>query len=434
MRLWRISLALVVIFATVLAAFPALTPMAEAEEEVEIVFWSMWNEGEPQAEVYKKWIATYEELNPDIKVKIVFNGRENQTKLRTALAGGTVVDLMDQDALQVAGGLMVDGAGYAVDDWLDEPAYGEDTPFRDIFVPGTLVQNVADDGHTYLIPYTLITVAFWYDKRNFEDAGVEKPPETWEEFLEVCAQLEEYGLPPIAEDGQADQYNEFWFYHLVERLEGSGFLLAATEDPSGEAWEHPSFMKTLEMIDEARQYFIEGWDGFVWPAGQMELAMGTAGMELCGSWLPNELKVSVDPEFDWGGFAFPSVEGGKGARTDMEAYLLSWMILKDAPHAREAFDFIKFCMTEENQMMVVGETLNASARAGVPWPDVIKDGEAMFAEATATFEGLDWMQSKHAEYFTTIFRPTYRQVFLGQITPEEFITQMKEQTAAYWAE
>jgi ABC-type glycerol-3-phosphate transport system substrate-binding protein len=83
--------------------------------------------------------------------------------------------------------LMADGAGYPLDDWLDEPAYGEDRPFRDIFVPGTLEQNVADDGHTYMIPYGLVTVAFWYDKRNFEDAGIEKPPETWEEFLEVCA-------------------------------------------------------------------------------------------------------------------------------------------------------------------------------------------------------------------------------------------------------
>jgi raffinose/stachyose/melibiose transport system substrate-binding protein len=273
----------------------------------------MWNDGEPSAAVFKQWIQEYEKLVPGTKVKAVFNGRENQTKLRTALAGGTKVDLMDQDALQVAGGLMGEGMGYRLNDLIKGAKSLDDkVPFADIFVPGTLEQNKAPDGSIYLVPYILITVAFWYDNRIFEKAGVSDPA-TWQDFMRVCEKIKQSGVTAVAADGQADQYLEMYFYHLAQRFEGSGFLLKAAEDKTGAAWGHPSIKKSLDMCAEVRdKYFIEGWEGFVWPAGQMELAVGNAAMELCGSWLPNELKTATDPDFDWGGFAFPAVSGGKG--------------------------------------------------------------------------------------------------------------------------
>jgi raffinose/stachyose/melibiose transport system substrate-binding protein len=328
---------------------------------------------------------------------------------------------------------MGEGMGYRLNDLIKGAKSLDDkVPFADIFVPGTLEQNKAPDGSIYLVPYILITVAFWYDNRIFEKAGVSDPA-TWQDFMRVCEKIKQSGVTAVAADGQADQYLEMYFYHLAQRFEGSGFLLKAAEDKTGAAWGHPSIKKSLDMCAEVRdKYFIEGWEGFVWPAGQMELAVGNAAMELCGSWLPNELKTATDPDFDWGGFAFPAVSGGKGKKTDMEAYLLSWMIMKNAPHPKEAFHFINFCMNKKNQIQMVNESLNASARKGLAWPDVIKDGEQMFAKATSTFEGLDWIQSKHAEYFTTIFRPTLRQFWHRQTTADGFISKMKQQTIQFW--
>jgi ABC-type glycerol-3-phosphate transport system substrate-binding protein len=106
--------------------------------------------------------------------------------------------------------------------------------------------------------------------------------------------------------------------------------------------------------------------------------------------------------------------------------------MKNATHPKEAFHFINFCMNKKNQIQMVNESLNASARKGLAWPDVIKDGEQMFAKATSTFEGLDWIQSKHAEYFTTIFRPTLRQFWHRQTTADGFISKMKQQTIQFW--
>ena len=100
-------------------------PVAEEPAEgepVTLVFWSMWNEPEAQALVIQKWIDEFEAQNPNIKIEAVWNGRENQTKARTALAGGTVIDLVDQDADQIAGGMMSEGIGYPLDEFLNDTA------------------------------------------------------------------------------------------------------------------------------------------------------------------------------------------------------------------------------------------------------------------------------------------------------------------------
>ena len=85
------------------------------------------------------------------------------------------------------------------------------------------------EGKTYLVPHTLITMAFWYDKRDFRAAGVEVP-ETWSEYLDVCEKIKATGIAPIAQDASVGMYAAFWFYHLVQRMKGNGFLLSAAED------------------------------------------------------------------------------------------------------------------------------------------------------------------------------------------------------------
>src|SRR5262245_41362699 len=80
----------------------------------ELVFWSMWNEPEPQAVALRKIMDNYTKAHPDTTFKVVWNGRQNQTKLRAALQAGTPVDFMDQDGDQLAGGLQKEGLGYEI--------------------------------------------------------------------------------------------------------------------------------------------------------------------------------------------------------------------------------------------------------------------------------------------------------------------------------
>lgn len=421
---------LVVLLAMIMVA---LGSVAAQGEQIELVYWSMWNETEGQALAIQKWIDAFEAEHPNITIKAVWNGRQNQTLVRTALAGGTVIDIVDQDADQIAGGLMLEGFGLPLNDYLEMPALDADMPLKDVFLPGTL-DLFALDGQIYLLPYIYNTVQFWYDKRVFEEVGIEVPL-TWDEFLANNDKLREAGYAPIAAEGNEPFYSTFYLANMVARIKGPGFLLETVEDRTGEMWRDPVYLETSEMLRLL-------WDrgdipavtvGYVWPQGQNTLAFGDAAMSLVGSWLPIELSNMVDPGFEWGGFNFPAIEGGEGSVNDTQALLLSFMIIKDTQHPDEAAEFLRFIMTQENQQMMADESLVGVTRIGIDWAPAIADAEAAAMNAERLFPDVDGVYAKYAEYLNTILGVNYAELWSGQITPQEFVDKMATQSAEYWA-
>ncbi len=410
-----------------------LGPVAAQDKPVELVFWSMWNESEGQALVIQQWIDEFEAAHPNVTINAVWNGRQNQTLVRTALAGGTVIDIVDQDADQIAGGLMQEGFGLPLNAYLDMPALDEDVPLRDVFLPGTL-ELFAMDGETYLLPYIYNTVQFWYDKRVFEEVGIEVPL-TWDEFLANNDKLREAGYAPIAAEGNEPGYSTFYLANMIARLKGPGFLLQTVEDHTGEMWRDPAYLESSRMLREL-------WDrgdipavtvGYVWPQGQNTLAFGQAAQSLVGSWLPIELSLQVDPGWVWGGFNFPAVEGGEGSVADTQALLLAFMIVKDTAHPDEAAEFLRFIMTKENQQLMADQALVGVTRIGVPWSEAITDAEEAAMNAESVFPDVDGVYARYPEFLTTVLWINYADLWQGKITPEEFSEHMATQSAEYWA-
>ncbi len=408
--------------------------LVSAQEPVNLVFWSMWNETEGQALVLQEAIAKYQAANPNVTISAVWNGRQNQTLVRTALSGGTVIDIVDQDEDQIAGGLMREGFGLPLNAYLDQPALDHEEPLRDVFLPGTLdMFNL--EGETYLIPYIYNTVQFWYDKRSFADAGIAAPPATWDELLAACDALNAAGYAPIAAEGNEPGYAAFYLTEILARTKGPGWLRQAAADPTGEMWKDPA-------VVDAAQKTRDLWDkgcvppetvGYVWPQGQQTLAVGTAGMELVGSWLPVELQTMTDPDFQWGGFSFPAIEGGAGSVNDVYALLLAFMINKDTAHPDEAFDFLRFVMSDEIQQAFTDNSLVGVTNKYITWNPIIADAQAAASVATTTYGDVDNVASLYSEYLNTILYPNYVEVWQGKLAPQEFSDRMATQTAEYWA-
>ncbi len=407
--------------------------VVNAQTPITLVYWSMWNETEGQALVIQDAITKFEAQNPNIKIQAVWNGRQNQTLVRTALSGGTVIDLVDQDADQIAGGLMRAGFGLPLNDYVAQPAMDHKEALSDVFLPGTL-DMFALDGKIYQIPYIYNTVQFWYDKRVFKEAGIEIP-KTWDELLASCDKLNAAGYAPIAAEGNEPGYSAFYLTEILARTKGPGWLRQAAADPTGEMWRDPA---VLDAAQKTRQL----WDskcvppetlGYVWPQGQQTLALGTAGMELVGSWLPVELQTTTDPEFQWGGFSFPAIEGGAGATTDVYALLLAFMINKDTKHPDEAFSFLRYLMSDEIQQAFTDKSLVGVTNKYIDWNPIIADAQVTAKNAKTTYGDVDNVASLYSEYLSTILYPAYVSVWQGKVTPAEFSEQMATQTKEYWA-
>jgi raffinose/stachyose/melibiose transport system substrate-binding protein len=441
-------LMVVVVFALLLTACqPAATPAPEkpadtaateapavvSGEKVELVFWSMWNEGENQATAITNAIKEFEAKNPNITIKVTWNGRSNQTLLRNALASGTKVDFMDQDADQVAGGMVVGGQGYALNDLLETKALDEDVPFKDVFASGTL--HMFDvDGKTYLIPYIYNTAQFFYSKAAFEKAGV-TDIKTWDELIAACGKISAAGYTPMAIEGPEPGYNTIFFTYLIERLKGVGWMTKAANDKTGEMWKDPAVLQAAKMSRELweKGCIPEVSAGYKWPEAQSMIASGETAMELVGSWLPTELLSASGPDFQWGALSFPEVPGGVGKSTDMQAFILSFLILKDSEHPKESFEFLKFMLTKDAQQKMAVAGAVGVVRKGVVWPANLTEAQAAADSATAVFGEGDGLQGSNAEFWVKVVRDPFSNMFVGEVTPEKFVEQLVTDTAAYWA-
>ena len=409
---------------SVVAIASGLLAFAGSASSAELTFWSMWTEPEPQAQALKTIMAAYTKAHPQTTFKAVWNGRQNQTKLRGALQAGTSVDFMDQDSDQLAGGIQKQGLAYELDGQMDDA-------FKSVILPGVF-DLYSNDGKHYQMPYIYNTVNFWYSKEMMKEARAE-PPKTWADLLAVCKAVKAIGKHALVVEGDNVDYNTFFFSHLLERLRGPDAMVRLFEDKTGPSWADPAVLAAAKMERELWDADCIAGDarGLKYPAGQQGIALGETMGELVGSWLPVELKDSTGDDFAWGAFNFPSVPGGIGKSTDMEVALLSMAVLKNSPNAKEAVSFMKYLMSEEAQKVLVQAGGVGVTRRDVAWPATLTDAYAAASEATSLTSRDGGLNIKYADFATTVLGPEHNKMFLGTTTPEQFVATLIAKTKEY---
>lgn len=410
---------------SVAAAALSLGLTAGAANAAELVFWSMWNEPEPQAAALRKIMDNYTKAHPETTFKVIWNGRQNQTKLRAALQAGTQVDFADQDGDQLAGGLQKEGLGYEIAADLGDT--------KTALLPGVL-DLYAAEGKIEQVPYIYNTVNIWYNKDMLAEAGG-VVPQTLDELFTLCGKLKESGKSALVTEGNVGFYQVLYFSHLLARAKGSDAMIKAFEVKDGSGWSDPA---VLDAAKSARKFWEAGCiaedaRGFQYPAGQQTIALGDTMGELVGSWLPTELTESAGADFPWGAFNFPAVAGGVGKATDIEVGLVSMMVLKASPNAKEAAGFVNYLLSEEAQNILVADGGVGVVRDAVEWPTVLADAHASAKNATALSGFGGGLGVSYPEFNATVLTPEFSKMFLGQSTPEDFVKVLVDKTKEYWA-
>ncbi|MCC0014650.1 MAG: extracellular solute-binding protein [Rhodobiaceae bacterium] len=169
------------------------------------------------------WEKTYPNIETDVQS---VNYNELLDKFRTVLLGNAAPMVV---RLQILGGVEFAAKGYL------EPLKPEDVGYStQDFWPGAM-KSVTYDGQTYGIPTNNETMAFIWNARIFEDAGLdpESPPATWDDVVTYSKQIHDklgisgYGL--VAKQNAGNTPFRFmpqlWAY-------GGGALDEASDDPT----------------------------------------------------------------------------------------------------------------------------------------------------------------------------------------------------------
>lgn len=419
---------------SILALFGSLllagcSTSSSGDDETTITYWSMWNTGEPQQEVIQGIIDDYEKENSDVTIEVEWMGREVLSDVRNALQSDGAPDITDQSGAEVTGTLIQAEMAEPLDGLLDMEVPNEDTPFSDIYVDDVL-EFYQQEGTTYYVPYEIISSGFHYDENLFSENGI-APPQTWDEFIDAGEILKDNGITPLAQDGNIDFYNAYYYYWAAERIMGNGSLLEAAGDETGETWSEPGYLEAAEKVQELadKDFFADGYEGSQYPAAQTAWAQGDSAMILNGSWISSETGEYSSDNFKYRAFAFPEI-GDSESADEAELYLEGWVAPKGA-NIEAVQDFLAFAMQKEYQEGIAG-TGNMSTRHDVEATDELADFQEMIENASTYHPEYDGLQAEYPEWWKSVFTPLDDDLVFGKITAEEFIEKIQKQTKEYW--
>lgn len=388
-------------------AAPATEPAASGEP-VEIDWWHIQN-SDPGLANWQAMADAFTAEHPNVKINITVHENDAfKDAIEPLLQSGDVPDLFQSwgtgDLRELVDQGLVQDVTDAVAPWISDLGAG----------PVSLYQV---DGRQYGVPFNAGIVGFWYNQDLFAEAGIDAPPETWDEFLADVQTLKDAGITPIAVGAGAKWPAHFYYAYLMLRVGGAAALeeIAASND-----FTHPAVIEAGERIGDlvALEPFQPGFLGADWdtPDGEAGImATGGAAMDLMGQWAPGAFRsqagVETVQDLDWeiGWFPFPAVEGGAGAGTEVIGGGDGFAVGKDAPP--EAVEFLEFITNQDNQ------TTWAEAGSGIPVNPAAAGG--LGPELVPVAEGLG--------------ASTFLQLYLDQFFPSEVGTAINDQTALLFA-
>lgn len=279
------------------------------------------------------------------------------------------------------------------------------------------------DDKYYAVPKDVDTIALWYNKTMFDEAGLAYPTAdwTWDDVSEAAKKLtkddgSQYGLAVRNDNNQAGYYN------LV--YDNGGYII--NEDKTKSGWDDP---KTIEAMKT-----LEGWikDGVMPSIETMSengedvlFQSGKAAMVLQGSWM-----VAAYRDNEYTAANCDLVELPKNAETGRRASVyngLGWAAAANGEHTEKAWKLLEYLGSEEAQkkQAELGVTMSAYKGTSDAWAksadfnlqaylNMMDDMEIRpYSKTTVTWENED--------------NEILKSVYTGEKTMEEACKEMADQ-------
>jgi multiple sugar transport system substrate-binding protein len=158
------------------AAGLAATSQAEAEE---LTIWVGWSARELNE--FKKVVAEYDRKNPNVTVKVV--GSINDDKITASLRSGKGADVVSSFTSQNVGVYCPTGG------WIDLAPYLKRDKVNMNMFPASTRYYTQYKGTRCALPLLADAYGFYYNKKLFRQAGLTRPPRTFDELTTYAKKL-----------------------------------------------------------------------------------------------------------------------------------------------------------------------------------------------------------------------------------------------------
>lgn len=397
---------------------PAPSAVSKPKEKVEITFWHVYSDKD--AGPLLQLVDDFNKSNDHITVKAL--GNQDATKQLTAISGGNPPDIALTYWNNV-GPWSEAGAVLELNSLIDKDKY--DTAQ---FIPAAIDRMKVGDKY-YGLPLTMsMSNTLMYNKKDFQEAGLTKPPETTEELFEYAQKLTKKNGNNITQLGFIPDYpwidNVFW-----PIIFGGSWI-----DASGKVT--PNKKENVDAIAYERKFYeaygndaIEKFKSGMGKRGTDQDPLLTGQVAMMVGW-----EYNFSEERKEGGtigmapFPYPAAHPelkGSGMVSPRGVF-----IPKKAAHQAEAWEFMKYMVSAEAQVKF--------AAASKTIPSITKaldDTRLKQADLSSMQPFYEWAKSKNLQGFpNSVYINQYLQFLTeetekalkGQQTPQQAMDKVAE--------
>jgi multiple sugar transport system substrate-binding protein/raffinose/stachyose/melibiose transport system substrate-binding protein len=308
MHKYRLQVILLVVLA--LAAM-AVAPLA-AQDDLGIVTFNSYSSDPVPRAFEEQVVADWNAAHPGTEVRhSIVNHEDFKQAIRAYLVAEPAPDVLtwfagNRARFFIDRGLIADIS----DMWAANN-------FDELYAPG--FNALAEvDGAQYFLPTSYYWWAVYYRPSLFEAAGIEKAPETWDEFLGACNALNDAGITPITIGARFKWPAAAWFDYLNMRTNGPEFHinLMLLEESYTDERVVKTFEHWRELIDN--KCFIEDPAAYDWQEAIDPMVQGDAAMYLMGAFILDSYPDDMEDDLDFFRFPIidPAIPVGEDAPTD----------------------------------------------------------------------------------------------------------------------
>ncbi|WP_096185579.1 ABC transporter substrate-binding protein [Evansella halocellulosilytica] len=368
---------------------------------------ALWDE--EVSDVIDLSIEEFEEANPNVEVNVTYTPWSDYwTRTRTSLAGGSGPDVF-----------WINGANfyqYTSSGFIKnlEP-FIEEENFDTSVYPESLLELYSYEGNLHGMPHFLDSIALFYNKRMFDEKGVDYPDETWtwDTVEEVGAQLtsEEDGVYGYV----AQVKRQEGYYNLIHQA--GGYVI--NEDKTKSGFDLPEALEAFKWMENLIDQGIS-------PTAQQQ--METEPEQIFGSeraaMIPL-ISVNVPAAYEMLGEDLGVAPLPAGEERASIVHGLSWVINENTEEAELAWELVKTLTNKTANKNIAESGFSIPAYEGTEgeWLESIPSVDLQVFIDSIEF-GVPSPNSKNSAEWQDVEIKELQDAFLGRQTLEEAVQKM----------
>lgn len=307
------------------------TEKKDSGETVEITYWDQ-NANEVRTEIFTHLIEEFEKENPDIKINFVpIPSSDAKSKYDVAIQSNTAPDCGGVSQYWMSD-FIVQNALVSLDDYIEQ--WDEKDKLLEMYQQS--IRDMAPDGSTYALAYTVTLPTIWVNKQMVDAAGQSMPTD----WLEVCdlalavtdTSKGQYGFSIRGGAGSSQQLEQMLYMHsgILDMFDENGN--STINDPSH-----------VELLEKFASLYMKATPESDITNGYSEMVAafdsGTAAMIFHNLGSYGEHKKTLG---DGNFVAITTVDSKAGTNVIVSNGATCNAVFKDSKHPEEAFRWISY--------------------------------------------------------------------------------------------